>query len=102
MFIKPLNYYSTSRAFLNKAWGHGKFMASKVDGILRQGMEIYGAVKPIAEEAANLYGGTKARQAMTHLDRNVSKAVKQYSSVRDQATQGSAIVDRLANSIGGY
>ena len=49
MFIKPLSYYSTSRGFLNKAWGHGKFMASKIDGIMRQGMDIYGAVKPIAQ-----------------------------------------------------
>ena len=100
MFIKPLSYYSTSRGFLNKAWGHGKFMASKVDSIMRQGMEIYGAVKPIAQEAAQMYGG--GHGAIAKVDQAVSQATNRYKGVRAQATQGSQIVDRLAGAIGGY
>ena len=99
MFIKPLSYYSTSRGFLNKAWGHGKFMASKIDGIVRQGMDIYGAVKPIAQQAAQMYGGSNA---LANIDKGVSKAAQRYQGARDQATQGAAIVERLAGAIGGY
>ena len=99
MFIKPLSYYSTSRGFLKQAWGHGKFMASKIDGILRQGMDIYGAVKPIAQEAAQMYGGS---QTLAKIDRGVSQAAQRYQGARQQAMQGSALVDRLAGAIGGY
>ena len=99
MFIKPLSYYSTSRGFLNKAWGHGKFMASKIDGIMRQSMDIYGAVKPIAQEAAQMYGGGAH---LAKVDQAVSQAANRYKGVRAQATQGAQIVDRLAGAIGGY
>ena len=102
MFIKPMSYYSTSRGFLAKTWGHGKFMASKIDGILRQGMDIYGAVKPIAQEAAQMYGGSRARQALTNIDKGVSQAAQRYQGARDQATKGGALVERLAGAIGGY
>ena len=97
-----MSYYSTSRGFLAKTWGHGKFMASKIDGILRQGMDIYGAVKPIAQEAAQMYGGSRARQALTNIDKGVSQAAQRYQGAREQATQGSALVERLAGAIGGY
>ena len=100
MFIKPLNYYSTSRGFLNKAWGHGKFMASKIDGIMRQGMDIYGAVKPIMQEAAQAAG--TGHGTLSKVDRVVSQASNRYQGVRTQATQGAQIVDRLAGAIGGY
>ena len=86
MFIKPLSYYSTSRGFLNKAWGHGKFMASKIDGLMRQGMDIYGAVKPIAQEAAQMYGGGYG--AIAKVDQAVAQATNRYKGVRAQATQG--------------
>ena len=76
MFIKPMSYYSTSRGFLAKTWGHGKFMASKIDGILRQGMDIYGAVKPIAQEAAQMHRGSRARQVLTNIDKGVSQAAQ--------------------------
>ena len=102
MLIKPLNYYSTSRGFLNKAWGHGKVMASKIDSFVRQGMDIYGAVKPIAQEAAQAFGGARANQAIANVDRNISKAGRLYQGARDQAGHGAAIVDRLAGAIGGY
>ena len=102
MFIKPMSYYSTSRGFLAKSWGHCKFMASKIDGILRQGMDIYGAVKPIAQEAAQMYGGSRARQALTNIDKGVSQAAQRYQGAREQATKGSALVERLAGATGGY
>jgi hypothetical protein len=78
MFIKQLKHLSSSRGFLAKTWGHGKFMASKIDSIVRQGMDIYGAVKPIAQEIAGAYGGAKARQALTNIDHGVSKANQRY------------------------
>ena len=99
MFIKPLNYYSTSRGFLNKAWGHGKFMASKIDGIMRQSMDIYGAVKPIAQEAAQAYGGAST---LAKMDKTVSRVSQRYQGARDQVTQGAALVDKVAGAIGGY
>ena len=102
MFIKPLSYYSASKGFLAKTWGHGKFMASKIDGILRQGMEIYGAVKPIAHEAAAAYGGTKARQAVSSIDRGVSHASQRYDMAKGGVARGVALAEKLANSIGGY
>ena len=102
MFIKPMSYYSTSRSFLHKAWGHGKFMASKVDGILRQGMEIYGAVRPIAQEAAQAYGSAKTKQALTNIDRGVSQASQRYQGARSQVNQAGALAERLAGVIGGY
>ena len=102
MFIKPLSYYSASKGFLTKSWGHGKFMASKIDGILRQGMEIYGAVKPIAQEAASAYGGAKAKQALTNVDRNIMGAAKQYQGIKSQVSQAGSLVERLSGAIGGY
>ena len=102
MFIKPLSYYSTSKGFLAKSWGHGKFMASKIDGIMRQGMEIYGAVKPIAQEAAAAYGGAGAKQAIKNIDRSVSSASQRYSGVKTQVAQAGSIVERLSGAIGGY
>ena len=102
MFIKPLNYYSASRGFLAKTWGHGKFMASTFDSIVRQGMDIYGAAKPIAQEIAGAYGGAKARQALTNVDSGVSKARQRYQGARDQVGQGGALVEKLSGAIGGY
>ena len=102
MFIKPLSYYSASKGFLTKSWGHGKFMASKIDGILRQGMEIYGAVKPIAQEAATAFGGARAQKALTNIDRSVSSAAQRYSGVKSQVAQAGSIVERLSGAIGGY
>ncbi len=102
MFIKPHNYYSASRGFLAKTWGHGKFMASKIDGLLRHGMEIYGAVKPIAQEAAQAYGGTKTQQALAHVDRNVSRAAQGYGAAKGGVVKGAALAEKLAGSIGGY
>ena len=102
MFIKPLSYYSSSKKFLNKAWGHGKFLASKADSILRQGMEVYGAIKPIASEAAQMYGGTKAKQALPTIDRGISKASERYEGGKKQTSQGAALAERLAGAIGGY
>ena len=102
MFVKPLSYYSASRGFLAKTWGHGKFMASKTDGILRHGMDIYGAVKPIAQEAAAAYGGTKARQAMSSIDRGVSHATQRYDLAKGGVVKGVALAEKLATSIGGY
>ena len=102
MFIKPLSYYSASKGFLAKSWGHGKFMASKIDGILRQGMEIYGAVKPIAQEAATAYGGAKTKQALANIDRGVSRASQRYEGARSQVNQAGALAERLAGAIGGY
>ena len=102
MFSKPLSYYSASRGFLAKTWGHGKFMASKIDGIIRQGMDIYGAVKPIAQEAASAYGGSRTKQALTNIDRGVSQAAQRYQGARSQASQAGALAERLAGAIGGY
>ena len=101
MFIKPLSYSSASKGFLAKSWGHGKFMASKIDGIMRQGMEIYGAVKPIAQEAIQMYGGVKARQELTNIDKGVSQAAQRYQGAREHASEGSALVERLAGAFGG-
>ena len=102
MFIKPLSYYSASKNFLTKSWGHGKFMASKIDGILRQGMEIYGAVKPIAQEAAQAYGGARTKQALTNIDRGVSQAAQRYEGARAKTSEAGALVERLSGAIGGY
>ena len=102
MFVKPLSYYSASRGFLAKTWGHGKFMASRIDGLLRHGMDIYGAVKPIAQEAAAAYGGTKARQALGNIDRGVSHASQRYDMAKGGVARGVALAEKLANSIGGY
>ena len=84
-----MSYYSTSRGFLAKTWGH-------------HGMDIYGAVKPIAQEAAQMYGGSRARQALTNIDKGVSQAAQRYQGAREQATKGGALVERLAGAIGGY
>jgi hypothetical protein len=102
MFIKQLNHLQSSRGFLAKTWGHGKFMASKIDSIIRQGMNIYGAVKPVAQEIAGAYGGAKARQALTNIDQGVSKASQRYQGARDKAAQGGALVEKLSGAIGGY
>ena len=102
MFTKPLSYYSASRGFLAKTWGHGKFMASKIDGILRQGMDIYGAVKPIAQEAAAAYGGSRTKQALTNIDRGVSQAAQHYGAAKGGVVKGAALAEKLASSIGGY
>ena len=102
MLVKPLNYYSASRGFLANTWGHGKFMASKIDSIVRQGMSIYGAVKPIAQEAANAYGGARARQALTNIDRGVSQAAQHYGAAKGGVVKGAALAEKLAGSIGGY
>ena len=87
---------------MTETWGHGKFMASKIDGILRQGMEIYGAVKPIAQEAATAFGGAQAKQALTNIDRNVSAAAQRYQGAKSQVTQAGSLVERLSGAIGGY
>ena len=102
MFVKPLNYYSASRGFLAKTWGHGKFMASKIDGLMRHGMDIYGAVKPIAQEAAHAYGGARAQQALTNVDRGVSQAAQRYGAAKGGVVKGAALAEKLAGSIGGY
>ena len=102
MFIKPLNYYSTTRGFLSKAYGHGKVMASKLDSILKQGMDIYGAVKPIAQEAASAYGGARTQQALSVVDKNIAKGAKMYQGYRSEAIKGAALAERLGNAIGGY
>ena len=102
MFVKPMSYHSTSRGFLAKSWCHGKFMATKIDGLLRQGMGLYGAIKPIADEAVQMYGGSRARQALTNIDKGVSQAAQRYQGAREQATKGGALVERLAGAIGGY
>ena len=102
MFVKPLNYLSTSRRFMGNAWGHGKFMASKFDSVMRQGMNVYSAVKPIVAEAAQMYGSTSTKRALNNIDRSVDQASQRYQGVRDQASKGSSIVARLAGAIGGY
>ena len=63
-------------------------MVAKIDGILRQGMGLYGAIKPIADEAVQMYGGSIARKALTNIDKGVSQAAQRYQGARDQATQG--------------
>ena len=77
-------------------------MASKVDSILRRGMDFYGAAKPIAQVAAAASGSTQVQQAVSMVDRNVAKAAQRYQGARDRATQGAALVERLSSSIGGY
>ncbi len=85
-----------------KTWGHGKFMASKIDGLMRQGMDIYGAVKPIAQEAAQAYGGARTQQALTNIDRGVSQAAQRYGAAKGGVVKGAALAEKLAGSIGGY
>ncbi len=101
MFIKPQKYISASRDFLTKSWGHGKFMASKIDSIVRQGMNIYGAVAPIAQEVASAYGGGRTKQALANVDRGVSRVSQQYQGARAEVSEGAALAEKLGSAIGG-
>ena len=102
MFLKPLSYGSHARSFMARTWAHGKVMASKADGLLRQGMHVYGAIKPIVQEAASAYGGARTQQALGNVDRTISKGYQQYKSARSDVVKGAALADRLASQIGGF
>ena len=102
MFLKPLSYGSHARSFMARTWAHGKVMASKADGLLRQGMQVYGAIKPIVQEAAGAYGGAKTHQALGTADKYISRGYQQYKAARGDVVKGAALADRLASQIGGF
>ena len=77
-------------------------MASKIDSIMRQGMDIYGAIKPIAQDAAQAYGGSRAKKALSDIDRGVGRVAQIHKGAQQQASQASALVERLSGAIGGY
>ena len=85
-----------------RTWAHGKVMASKADGLLRQGMHVYGAIKPIAQEAATALGNARTQQALGTADKYISKGYQQYKSTRGDVVKGAALADRLASQIGGF
>ena len=76
-------------------------MASKIDGILRQSMDIYGAVKPIAQEAAQNVRGLQS-QAGAHQYGQGGVTSCPALSGRTRPTKGGALVERLAGAIGEY
>ena len=85
-----------------RTWAHGKVMASKANGLMRQGMQVYGAIKPIVQEAATAYGGGRTQQALGTADKYISKGYQQYKSARSDVVKGAALADRLASQIGGF
>ncbi len=99
MFIKPLNYYAASKNFLTKNWAHGKALASKFDGLVKSGLELYGNVAPIVHEASKIYGGGTA---LRNVDQHVQKAAGAYSGYRARAEHAGNVAERLGAAIGGY
>ena len=70
--------------------------------MLRQGLHVYGAIKPIVQEAAGAYGGARTQQALGNVDRTISKGYHQYKPARSDVVKGGALADRLASQIGGF
>ena len=41
MFAKPGKYIARAKEFLGRQYGQGKLMASRIDGYMRKGYDIY-------------------------------------------------------------
>ena len=102
MHLKPYNYLRSSKQFLSKAWGHGKVLGAKLDGLIGQGAAMYGAVAPIVGEAAQRYGSAETQQALKTFHKGVGRHAERYQSIRDEAGRASELVDRLGSAIGGF
>ena len=102
MYLKPYNYYCSSKQFLAKAWGHGKAMGTKLDGLIGQGANMYSTLAPLVNEAAIAYGGGATKSNLYKLHEGVHGGLKKYSEIRGEAQRAGDLVERFGGAIGGF
>ena len=102
MIGKPYNYVHSSKQFLAKAWGHGKVLGAKLDGLIGHGTAMYGAVAPIAHEVASRYGSPQQQAALGAFHKGVERQADRYHQIKGEAGRASELVDRLGSAIGGF
>ena len=74
MYQRVLSYYSTARNFIGKAAATGRHFLSHMDTALHNGFAVAQAARPIVAEAANLYGGQRAKQLLNRAAEGVDAA----------------------------
>ena len=102
MFQKPQQYMHRARSFLTTAAHRGRHLASAMDGAVQSGLTMYGAARPILQEAASRYASPGQQAALQTVNRGVDQAAAHYGRLRGEATHASGLLERLSGAIGGY
>ena len=84
MFQRAPTYYATARSFLGRAAATGRHFLSHLDTALHNGCAIANAARPIVAEAANMYGGQRAKQLLNRAAEGAQAAQAAHGRVRGE------------------
>ena len=56
-FTRPGKMVTQAKQFIGKAYGQGRHLASKLDGYVRTGMDIYSRSVPVLQALSDVSGG---------------------------------------------
>ena len=56
MFAKPGKYIARAKEFLGRQYGQGKLMASRIDGYMRKGYDLYQRTAPVLQAISDVSG----------------------------------------------
>ena len=99
MFGKPRKYIARAKEFLGRQYGQGKLMASRIDGYMRRGYDLYQRTAPVLQAISDVsgVGGGHLKQ----MKNTIYSGAKEYERLRNQIASNSAKAEQAAATISG-